>query len=179
MLSRVWWRTPLIPALGRQRQADLWVRGQPGLQSGLQDSQGYTEKPCLEPPTPKKAADAYLLQLCDGERKQCNFWTIFKLIRLMCFVRFVLFPFSSFWVLGIGTRTLPALKKWSTTNLYPFPFVSILKQSLSFRPAWSTVSSNPVTVTRWEPVSNKQNPQTLQPNYSAFLCTFLRMCFSW
>jgi hypothetical protein len=26
-----WWRTPLIPALRRQRQADFWVRGQPGL----------------------------------------------------------------------------------------------------------------------------------------------------
>jgi hypothetical protein len=48
MLSRAWWRTPLIPALGRQRQADFWVRGQPGLQSELQDSQSYTEKPCLE-----------------------------------------------------------------------------------------------------------------------------------
>jgi hypothetical protein len=31
----------------RQRQADLWVEGQPGLQSKFQDSQGYTEKPCL------------------------------------------------------------------------------------------------------------------------------------
>jgi hypothetical protein len=39
---------PLIPALGRQRQADFWVRGQPGLQSEFQDSQGYSEKPCLE-----------------------------------------------------------------------------------------------------------------------------------
>jgi hypothetical protein len=39
---------PLIPALGRQREADFWVRGQPGLQSKFQDSQGYTEKPCLE-----------------------------------------------------------------------------------------------------------------------------------
>ena len=47
-LSQAWWRTPLIPALGRQRQADFWVRGQPDLQSELQDSQGYTEKPCLE-----------------------------------------------------------------------------------------------------------------------------------
>jgi hypothetical protein len=46
--SRVWWRMPLIPALGRQRQANFWVRGQPGLQSEFQDSQGYTEKPCLE-----------------------------------------------------------------------------------------------------------------------------------
>jgi hypothetical protein len=39
----MWWRTPLIPALGRQRQADFWVWGQPGLQSEFQDSQGYTE----------------------------------------------------------------------------------------------------------------------------------------
>jgi hypothetical protein len=44
----VWWRTPLIPALGRQRQADFWVQGQPGLQSEFQESQRYTEKPCLE-----------------------------------------------------------------------------------------------------------------------------------
>jgi hypothetical protein len=41
---------PLIPALGRQRQEDFWVRGQPGLQSEFQDSQGYTEKPCLKKP---------------------------------------------------------------------------------------------------------------------------------
>jgi hypothetical protein len=42
--------TPLIPELGRQNQVDFWVGGQPGLQSELQDSQGYTEKPCLEKP---------------------------------------------------------------------------------------------------------------------------------
>jgi hypothetical protein len=42
--SPVWWRTPLIPA---QRQAYFWIRGQPSLQSEFQDSQGYTEKPCL------------------------------------------------------------------------------------------------------------------------------------
>ena len=45
--ARLWWRTPLA-ALGRQRLADFWVWGQPGLQSEFQDSQGYTEKPCLE-----------------------------------------------------------------------------------------------------------------------------------
>jgi hypothetical protein len=51
--SRAWWRTPLIPALGRQRQADFWDWGQPGLQSELQDCQGYTEKPCLKNQKPK------------------------------------------------------------------------------------------------------------------------------
>jgi predicted HicB family RNase H-like nuclease len=40
----------LIPALGRQRQADFRGQGQTGLQSEFQDSQDYTEKPCLEKP---------------------------------------------------------------------------------------------------------------------------------
>jgi hypothetical protein len=40
-----------MPALGRQRQTDFWVRGQPGLQSEFQDSQGFTQKPCLEKTT--------------------------------------------------------------------------------------------------------------------------------
>jgi hypothetical protein len=39
---------PLIPALGQQRQVDFWVWGQPSLQSKFQDSQGYTQIPCLE-----------------------------------------------------------------------------------------------------------------------------------
>jgi hypothetical protein len=52
--QRAWWHTPLIPALGRQRQTDFWVWGQPGLQSEFQESRGYTEKPCLEKPKEKK-----------------------------------------------------------------------------------------------------------------------------
>jgi hypothetical protein len=51
IMSRAWWHTPSIPALGRQRQADFWVRGQPILQSEFQDCQGYTEKPCHEKQT--------------------------------------------------------------------------------------------------------------------------------
>jgi hypothetical protein len=45
---------PLIPALRRQRQADFWVWGQPDLQSEFQDSQDYTEKPCLGKKEKKK-----------------------------------------------------------------------------------------------------------------------------
>ena len=43
-----WWHTPLILALGRQRQVNLLAQGQPGLQSEFLDSQGYKEKSCLE-----------------------------------------------------------------------------------------------------------------------------------
>jgi hypothetical protein len=40
---------------GRGRQiSEFLVQGQPGLQSEFQDSQGYTEKPCLEKPKKKK-----------------------------------------------------------------------------------------------------------------------------
>jgi hypothetical protein len=45
---------PLIPALGRQGQVNFLVRGRLGLQSEFQDSQGYTEKPCLEKQTNKQ-----------------------------------------------------------------------------------------------------------------------------
>ena len=42
-----WGGIPLMPAFERQKQMNLWVQGQPGLQTEFQDSQGYTEKPCL------------------------------------------------------------------------------------------------------------------------------------
>ena len=42
----------LIPALGRQKQVDFC--SQSALLSEFQNSQGYTEKPCLEKPKKKK-----------------------------------------------------------------------------------------------------------------------------
>jgi hypothetical protein len=57
----------------RQRQADFWVRGQPGLQSEFQDSQSYTEKPCLKTnkQTNKQPNSScrQLVCLSDGERQ--------------------------------------------------------------------------------------------------------------
>ena len=50
VLAGQWWHMPLMPALGRQGQADFLIRGQPDLQSKFQNSQGYTEKPCLKKP---------------------------------------------------------------------------------------------------------------------------------
>ena len=47
-LAGEWWRMPLIPALGKQREVDFSVRGQPGLQREFQDSEGYTEKHYLK-----------------------------------------------------------------------------------------------------------------------------------
>jgi hypothetical protein len=46
-LAGQWWCIPLNPALVRKRQMDFRDQGQPGLQSEFQDSQGFTEKPCL------------------------------------------------------------------------------------------------------------------------------------
>jgi hypothetical protein len=54
---------PLIPTLRRQRQVDFWVRGQPGLQSEFQDSQGFTEKPYLKKPKKKKKKKSVELTL--------------------------------------------------------------------------------------------------------------------
>lgn len=38
----------LIPALKRQKQADIWVGSQPGLHNKSQDLQDYTVKYCLK-----------------------------------------------------------------------------------------------------------------------------------
>jgi hypothetical protein len=38
----------------QEAETGLWVWGQSGLQSEFQDSQGYTEKPCLKKQKEKK-----------------------------------------------------------------------------------------------------------------------------
>jgi hypothetical protein len=48
--ARQWWHTPLISALGRQRR-QISVSSRPTWpieQVQVQNSQGYTEKPCLK-----------------------------------------------------------------------------------------------------------------------------------
>jgi hypothetical protein len=50
---------------------DFWVQGQPGLQSEFQDSQGYTEKPCLEKKQKQKTKTKTKLRgnVCMCERR--------------------------------------------------------------------------------------------------------------
>jgi hypothetical protein len=67
---------PLIPALGRQRQADFWFWGQPGLQSEFQDSHGYTEKPWLEKKVILKAKGGSL-----------NRWQVLKAVYLFQYMK--------------------------------------------------------------------------------------------
>jgi hypothetical protein len=78
MNRRAWWRTPLIPALGRQRQADFWVQGQPGLQSEFQDSQGYTEKPCLGKKKKQKTKPEQICSASAHSPPQC-LWQVLAL----------------------------------------------------------------------------------------------------
>jgi hypothetical protein len=114
----VWWHTPLIPALGRQRQADFWVRGQPGLQSEFQTARATQRNPVL-----KKKKSMWLFGCLNvsvyhvwsrvhrSERRYCIPW-----IRISC---------RGWWDGSVGKSTrllfwrsrvqIPATTWWLTT----------------------------------------------------------------
>jgi hypothetical protein len=73
-MRQVWWRMPLIPALGRQRQVDFWVWGQSGLQSEFQNNQGYTDKSCLKKTKGSRAWWRMPLIPALGRQRQADFW---------------------------------------------------------------------------------------------------------
>ena len=58
------------PSTREAEAEDFWVRGQPGLQSDFQDSQGYTEKPCLGKPKKKKKKKKKKKEKKGKERKR-------------------------------------------------------------------------------------------------------------
>jgi hypothetical protein len=105
--SWVWWYTPLIPALGRQRQVDFWVWGQPGLQSEFQDSQGYTEKPCLEKQNKTKQKPK------QTKKKPFNYNVLFCCLfvcLLVCILGPTLYPcvsVASIYLTGWGVPSAP------------------------------------------------------------------------
>ena len=96
------------PTLERQRQADFWVQGQPGLHSEFQDSQNYTEKPCLEEKTNEQTKNKN-----KQPNKQTNKKTGFVLHVLVFFLHVWMFStclpgvqegqmeFSGFWKLEL------------------------------------------------------------------------------
>lgn len=50
-----------------QKQTDLQVQGQPGLQSKFQNSQAYTEKPCLEERISRDGTQESVLSIPPGD----------------------------------------------------------------------------------------------------------------
>ena len=65
----------------RQRQEDLWVWGQPGLQNEFQDRQGYAEKPYLKKPKSKQKKKISL-KYHQGDKHNVHKkmpWTVTKL----------------------------------------------------------------------------------------------------
>jgi hypothetical protein len=48
LASRAWWLTPLIPALGRQRQVDFWVRSHPVYKVSSRTARAIQRNPVLK-----------------------------------------------------------------------------------------------------------------------------------
>jgi hypothetical protein len=70
---------------GRGRWISEFEASLVGLQSEFQDSQGYTEKPCLEKPKSKKQANKNYLgqsRIFGGEKMEATIWN-FKDFRLL------------------------------------------------------------------------------------------------
>ena len=143
LVNRVWWRTPLIPALRRQSQVDFWVPGQPGLQSEFQDSQGYTEKPCLEKPkqTNKQTLGVAFLRALVVLPLRKNRSEAYPLPQTLTrdFILFTVGGSSDNYHKEVGGPS----NKVGRTLSYSFCFrISVLfvcfRGFLSSRPAWST-----------------------------------------
>jgi hypothetical protein len=60
LYARKWYCKPLIPALGRQRKTDLCEFEASLAYNEFQDSQRYTEKPCLEKQNKSKPTSVYM-----------------------------------------------------------------------------------------------------------------------
>ena len=117
------WHTPLIPALGRQRQADFWVQSQPGLQSEFQDRQGYTEKPCLEKKKTKKK-----------KKKKKKEWTS---ARVWLSIRWDSVDFSNHsWVTVTPYVKMTKSKMVSCKNTYFLTSANTLKYMQSIKPVF-------------------------------------------
>jgi hypothetical protein len=130
---------PLISALGRQRQVDFWVRSQPGLESEFQDSQGYSEIPCLE--KLKKKKSAFVSATGCNDHIQC----CFCLFNFLCVCRSNI----GFCAWKPGTMTQICIQRpeyiFTCSSLDPnFP-----EMKNDFKTQWSTVSKNIKWNTIW------------------------------
>lgn len=115
------WRTPFIPALERQRQVDLWVGGQPGLQSQFQDSRGYKERSCLKNKN-KNQNQTNKKPKKPKEQNQTNKNNIISIVS---------------WIL---MSPLETIQNWSGLGWSVIKYVPSIHASMSFPPLKSRLS---------------------------------------
>ena len=82
---------PLISALRRQRQEDLWIWSQPDLQNKIQDKQSYTERSYVLNPTPNKKKEKKVVYILDISLLLDTWVTLFYPIMYMIFL--LMLPF--------------------------------------------------------------------------------------
>jgi hypothetical protein len=118
---------------------DFWVQGQPGLQSEFQDSQGYTEEPCLEKPKKKKKK----------KKKKILFSIIIKLITLCAVLNALFCVLLSICGNSVLIRTRLALMWW------PRKTSPSGRKWSQHSNCWALKSMFVMIILRWLPVGTK------------------------